>query len=124
LDKQELTWIQVILAADPLYSPSHAPSLALVIDAFLQLGPEARVIVELPYRDKATQDMAEAFRIEMENRLFVLLEQGEEFGYDDWEEHGERISVRCWWGIWTRLQPACEKTWGKRLQKGRDDTGQ
>jgi hypothetical protein len=83
------------------------------------LNSDARIIIELPYRDEATMNMAEKLRVEMGNRSFVLVEQGEEFGYDDWEENGESAAVRCWWGIWTRQQPADEGAWKERLRKAR-----
>lgn len=63
--------------------------------------------------------MADKLREEMKNRSFVLIEQGEEFGYDDWEKNGESAPVRCWWGIWTRELPADEGAWKERLRKTR-----
>jgi predicted nicotinamide N-methyase len=92
---------QVILSADPIYSPSHPKMLADTVDKHLRRAPEARVVVELPLR--------EAYRIErrdLKDRLVLmgleLLEEGEESGFDDWVEHGrdELMEVRCWWGVW------------------------
>lgn len=119
LRKALIAIIQVILAADPLYSPTHAPVLANAVDIFLTMNSDARVIIELPYRDEATMDMAEKLRGEMKSRSFVLIEQGEEFGYDDWEKNGESPEVRCWWGIWTRQQPVDEVAWNERIRKER-----
>ncbi len=46
--------------------------------------------------------MAENLRNILDRRGFDLLEQGEESGFDDWEENGEMAEVKCWWGIWSR----------------------
>lgn len=64
-------------------------------------------------------DMARKLRDEMKSLCFILIEQGEEVGFDDWEENGESAEVRCWWGIWTRQQPADEGAWKERLRKAR-----
>lgn len=97
-------WIilQFILAADPLYSPRHAPMLVQAIDLYLQKSEDSRVVIELPYRDQATRAMAENLRNILHNRGFNLLEQGEETGFDDWEGNDEMLEVKCWWGIWNR----------------------
>jgi hypothetical protein len=46
--------------------------------------------------------MAENLRNILDGRRFDLLEEGEETGFDDWEENGEMAEVKCWWGIWNR----------------------
>jgi predicted nicotinamide N-methyase len=92
---------QVILSADPIYSPSHPKMLVDTIDRLLSRTAEARVVIELPLR--------EAYRAErqdLKDRLILvgldILEEGEESGFDDWVEHGrdELMKVRCWWGVW------------------------
>jgi hypothetical protein len=31
----------------------------------------------------------------------VVVEEGEEIGYDDWESaDGGALAVKCWWSIW------------------------
>ncbi|MCJ1412953.1 hypothetical protein MMC19_007054 [Ptychographa xylographoides] len=87
----------IILAADPLYSPQHPKLLADTISSYLNLESSSRVVVELPLRD-AYQVEIEAFRSLMTQRGLQLLSEGGEIGYDDWEDGtGE---VKCWWGIW------------------------
>jgi hypothetical protein len=83
--------------------------LAQAIDLYLQRGPDARVVIELPYRDQATRAMADNLRNILNGRGFDLLEQGEETGFDDWEENGEMAEVKCWWGIWSRSSPQAEE---------------
>lgn len=83
--------------------------LAQAIDLYLQKGSDSRVVIELPYRDQATRAMAENLRNILDGRGFDLLEQGEETGFDDWEENGETAEVKCWWGIWTRRSPQDEE---------------
>jgi hypothetical protein len=83
--------------------------LAQAIDLYLQKGSDSRVVIELPYRDHATRAMAENLRNILDGRGFDLLEEGEETGFDDWEENGEMAEVKCWWGIWTRRSPQDEE---------------
>jgi hypothetical protein len=83
--------------------------LAQAIDLYLQKGADARVIIELPYRDQATRAMAENLRSILDERGFNLLDQGEESGFDDWEANGEMAEVKCWWGIWCRRSPQVEE---------------
>lgn len=58
------------------------------------------MIVELPLRDQATRDMVATFQDLMIHAGFVVLEDGQDFGFDDWEENGERAQVEAWWGVW------------------------
>jgi len=83
--------------------------LAQAIDLYLQKGSDSRVVIELPYRDHVTRAMAENLRNILDGRGFDLLEEGEEIGFDDWEENGEMAEVKCWWGIWTRRSPQNEE---------------
>ncbi|KAI9744601.1 MAG: hypothetical protein M1818_002130 [Claussenomyces sp. TS43310] len=93
---------QIILAADPLYSPDHAPMLARTIDKFLDHGYGCYVIIELPLRDDATRKMKDQLLERLGTQGFELFHQGEESGFDDWEENSEVVEVNCWWGIWRR----------------------
>lgn len=61
---------------------------------------EARVIIELPLRDKATEAMGDVLRELMEKANLELIDKGNQIGFDDWEENGERAVVNCWWGVW------------------------
>lgn len=96
------TEFQVILAADPLYSPDHAFMLTENINQFLSNNSKARVIIEVPVRDKWTEKEAENLQSLLREKNFELLEDGFESGFDDWEENGERLVVRCWWGVFGR----------------------
>lgn len=93
----------IILSADPLYSPLHPIWLANVIERFLNKGKMSRVIVELPLRDAYVPEVEE-FKMRMQSNGLVLLQEGNETGYDDWEgsigSEYERLKVVCWWGIW------------------------
>lgn len=93
----------IILAADPLYSPLHPVWLTDAIDTFLKREAAARVVVELPLRDAYLPEVDD-FKRRMEAKGLDLMACGEEVGYDDWEGGGgndrEKMEVRCWWGVW------------------------
>ncbi|KUL82779.1 hypothetical protein ZTR_10888 [Talaromyces verruculosus] len=90
----------VILAADPLYSPDHPKWLVETINTWLSKGLDARVVVELPLRD-AYLPQVEEFRRRMEDIGLAIVEQGDETGYDDWEDaDGQSKEVHCWWSVW------------------------
>ncbi|KAI7973709.1 hypothetical protein EIK77_004315 [Talaromyces pinophilus] len=90
----------VILAADPLYSPDHPKWLVETINTWLSKGLDARVVVELPLRD-AYLPQVEEFRRRMEDIGLAIVEQGDETGYDDWEDaDGQSMEVHCWWSVW------------------------
>lgn len=94
---------EIILVADPLYSPLHPAWLVNAIERFLQKGKMARVVVELPLRDAYIPEV-ENFKKEMKARGFNLLMHGKEVGYDDWggarRDEQEKPEVTCWWGVW------------------------
>ena len=90
----------IVMAADPLYSPEHPEWLVNAIAANLERTKDARVIVELPLRESYGPEVND-FQHLMLSRGFLLLSQGKESGTEDWQTHsGERIQVECWWGIW------------------------
>ena len=90
----------LILAADPLYSPDHPQWLVQAIERRLNPGTGSRVIVEMPLRD-AYLPQVEDFKQRMQHIGLRILEQGEEIGYDDWESRdGASLEVRCWWSVW------------------------
>lgn len=102
-DDEFLEKADIILSADPLYSPLHPAWLANTIERFLYKDDMARVVVALPLR-KAYVPEVEEFKTRMKNKGLKLLGEGNDVGYDDWEgssgsEH-ERLKVSCWWGIW------------------------
>ncbi|PTU22848.1 hypothetical protein P175DRAFT_0514847 [Aspergillus ochraceoroseus IBT 24754] len=74
----------LILAADPLYSPSHPQWLVDTIAVWLGRGLDARVVLEMPLRD-AYLPQVEELRQRMGHLGLAVVEEGEETGYDDWE---------------------------------------
>ena len=90
----------LILAADPLYSPDHPRWLVQAIGRRLNPGTGSRVIVEMPLRD-AYLPQVEDFKQRMQAIGLRILDQGEEIGYDDWEsKDGSSLEVCCWWSVW------------------------
>lgn len=92
----------IVLAADPLYSPLHPAWLIDTISRFLKRHEHARVVVELPLREVYGAEVEE-FLAKMQMRGLGLLGQGEESGFEDWGDagdEGEKTEVRCWWGVW------------------------
>lgn len=97
----------LILAADSLYSTDHPRMLVDTINVWLSKEDNAKVIVELPYRD-AYLPQIQDFRQRMSNIGLQISEEGEEKGFDDWgssgagEDEDESALVTCWWSCWTR----------------------
>ncbi|KAL2822364.1 putative methyltransferase-domain-containing protein [Aspergillus cavernicola] len=90
----------LILAADPLYSPDHPQLLVDTIAVWLSRGLDARVVLEMPFRDAYLPQIRE-LRERMMNLGLAVVEEGEETGYDDWETaEGGAVAVRCWWSVW------------------------
>ena len=88
----------IILAADPLYSPEHPALLVGAVSRLLRKDGLAWVIVEYPVRVAYTAEV-EALRVGLSDVGLVLEACGEETGYDDWD-NGEK-EVECHWWIWT-----------------------
>jgi hypothetical protein len=90
----------VILAADPLYSPDHPKLLVQTIGAWLSRGLDARVVIELPLLDAYLPQVKE-LRQRMQDIGLAIVEEGNESGYDDWEgANGDSVEVHCWWSVW------------------------
>ncbi|KAF7713603.1 Nicotinamide N-methyltransferase-like protein [Penicillium ucsense] len=90
----------VILAADPLYSPKHPKWLVDTIESWLSKRLEARVVAEMPLRDAYLPQVQE-FRQRMTDMGLTVVDEGEEVGYDDWESsEGDALAVKCWWSVW------------------------
>ncbi|PLB44634.1 VPS28-domain-containing protein [Aspergillus steynii IBT 23096] len=84
----------LILAADPLYSPKHPKWLVDTIGHWLSRGLDARVVVEMPLRDAYLPQVQE-FRQRMTDTGLTAVDEGEEIGYDDWETaDGGALAVR------------------------------
>ncbi|PYH49377.1 S-adenosylmethionine-dependent methyltransferase [Aspergillus saccharolyticus JOP 1030-1] len=85
----------LILAADPLYSPYHPKWLVDTVSHWLSRGLDARVVVEMPLRD-AYLPQVQDFRQRMGELGLAVVDEGEEVGYDDWESaDGGALPVRC-----------------------------
>lgn len=90
----------VILAADPLYSPDHPKLLVQTIKTWLSRNLDARVVIELPLRDAYLPQVKE-LRQRMQDIGLAIVEEGNESGYDDWEgANGDSVEVHCWWSVW------------------------
>ncbi|KAL3481937.1 putative methyltransferase-domain-containing protein [Aspergillus californicus] len=90
----------LILAADPLYSPDHPQLLVDTITIWLSRGLDARVVLEMPLRDAYLPQVQE-LRDRLGKLGLAVVEEGEEVGYDDWETaEGGAVAVRCWWSVW------------------------
>ncbi|KAE8355359.1 VPS28-domain-containing protein [Aspergillus coremiiformis] len=84
----------LILAADPLYSPKHPKWLVDTIGHWLSRGLDARVVTEMPLRDAYLPQVQE-FRQRLEQLGLAVIDEGEEIGYDDWETaDGAALAVR------------------------------
>jgi hypothetical protein len=54
----------------------------------------------MPLRAAYLPQVAE-FRQRMLDLGLAVVEEGEEVGYDDWENSsGEALAVKCWWSVW------------------------
>lgn len=101
LSEQRIEKFPVVIAADSIYSAEHPAMLVGAIEAWLAPGPDARVVMEMPRREGYEVELAD-----LDTRLSQLglrvLYAGEEYGYDDWVDHGESglADVKCWWSIW------------------------
>ena len=106
LDWSKITAVQdeeekcdVVLAADSLYAPEHSGWVVRTVEQYLRNGEKSRIFVELPLRPGSLYPSD--FRRGMEAAGFELLEEGEEVGYDDWENSSrEGIEVTCWYSVW------------------------
>ncbi|KAL4873831.1 hypothetical protein BDV12DRAFT_182157 [Aspergillus spectabilis] len=74
----------LVLAADPLYSPDHPRLLVDTVSVWLRRGLDSRVVLEMPLRDAYLPQVQE-LRQRMGDLGLAVVEEGEETGYDDWE---------------------------------------
>ena len=90
---------EIVFAADSLYAAEHSGWLVSTMADYLRKGEKSRVFVELPLRPDSSYPGE--FRRKMEDAGFGLLEEGEEVGYDDWQNSShEGLEVSCWWSVW------------------------
>lgn len=86
---------ELVLAADPIYSPEHPALLVGMVKKWLKRMGQARVVVEIPLRDGFDGER-EDFARRMEAAGLVVKMEGVEGGLDDWGT-GE---VQCRWSVW------------------------
>ena len=100
LAKQDSERYQVILAADPIYSPDHPPILVSTISRWLKPDTDSRLIIALPLRGLYKTERS-ALRTLLAKAGLTILEQGTGVGYDDWyTNEGKPAEVECWWSVW------------------------
>lgn len=93
----------LILAADPVYGPEHPRLLTQAIAYHLSRSSTARVVVEMPLREAYSLER-DSFRAHMAEIGLIIVEDGEENGFDDWTsgKEEELTEVHCWWSVWRR----------------------
>lgn len=97
---QDADKFDIILAADPIYSPDHPKMLVSTILKWLRWAQSSRIIIELPIRKHYAAERSHLKDLLMMGGLCLILE-GEESGYDDWtDSNGNPVEVECWWGVW------------------------
>ncbi|KIW34924.1 uncharacterized protein PV07_01665 [Cladophialophora immunda] len=90
----------VIVAADSIYSAEHPKLLVNAVSRWICGSPEARLIVELPLRDRYDEER-QSLRNTLQQQMFELIVEGTEVGFDDWyQRDGSPSEVICWWSIW------------------------
>ena len=96
----------VILAADPIYSSDHPKMLVNTISRWLSSDPRARLIVELPLRDRYDEER-QSLRSNLREQNFELIAEGSDSGFDDWSnQDGNAAEVECWWSVWKLVSVA------------------
>ncbi|KAI4102940.1 MAG: hypothetical protein L6R37_004090 [Teloschistes peruensis] len=106
----ELDWSQhahgseydLVVVADPIYSPQHPAWLVNTIDSVLKRDEKARVLIELPLREAYNAEVEE-LKSRMVDLGLVIIAEGFESGFEDWEnarDPSERTKVQCWWAVW------------------------
>lgn len=98
----EQTKYDLVVAADPLYSPKHPVWLVAAIDHVARRDRVARVVIELPLRE-AYMPEVEDLKKRMRTLGLVIEVEGLESGFEDWESayrKNARTEVNCWWAVW------------------------
>ncbi|KAI4277515.1 MAG: hypothetical protein LQ337_001733 [Flavoplaca oasis] len=102
----------VVVAADPLYSPQHPAWLVAAIDHVLKRSAGARVVIELPLREAYAPEIVE-LKVRMAGLGLAVLIEGTESGIEDWEDNlpgNERTQVMCWWAVWQWIPSSISPT--------------
>ncbi|KAL8878502.1 MAG: hypothetical protein Q9198_003697 [Flavoplaca austrocitrina] len=109
----------VVVVADPLYSPQHPAWLVAAIDFVLKRDAGARVVIELPLREAYAPEIAE-LKVRMQGLDLAVLAEGTESGIEDWEDNhpgNERTQVMCWWAVWQWIPSGLSATNDDALNK-------
>ena len=85
IEPQSSTKPSIILAADTLYDPDHAPLMASTIQAWLAPGPNSRAILCYPLRFAYIDCIREFWEL-MDQNGFQCEQEGREMGRDEWNE--------------------------------------
>lgn len=105
-DEGEHQQYELVLTADPLYSPQHPAWLVAAIKQVLKRDSRARVLIELPLREAYIPEVEE-FKERMKGLGLSIKCEGLESGFDDWEsahERNVRTEVWCWWAVWRWME--------------------
>jgi predicted nicotinamide N-methyase len=91
---------EVIIAADPVYSPDHPRMLVQAIMRWLSFGNDSRVIIGLPLRSHYANERDELRRL-LRSAGLEISASGVEQGLDDWtDESGKQATFDCEWSVW------------------------
>ena len=85
IQPQDSTKPSIILAADTLYDPDHAPSMANTIEIWLAPSPNSRAILCYPLRFAYIDCIREFWEL-MDANGFQCEQEGREMGQDEWNE--------------------------------------
>ncbi|BFZ64032.1 Protein-lysine N-methyltransferase rrg1 [Saitoella coloradoensis] len=88
--------LDIVLASDCLYASSHPTLVAHVTSLTLPRNAEAKFVVSVPVRPGGLGELPGMLWSALERVDLVILEEGEDLGWDDWGS-GE---IRCRWGVW------------------------
>ena len=94
LQRRENDQFDVILAADPIYSPDHPELVTMTVKRWLLPAQTSRFFLVHPLREVYAKEFGD-FRVRLHNIGLKSLEEGQELGRDDWKE-----DVLHSWSIW------------------------
>ncbi|KAL9596879.1 MAG: hypothetical protein Q9219_005505 [cf. Caloplaca sp. 3 TL-2023] len=92
----------MVVAADPLYSPEHPAWLVAAVRHVLRNNVTARLVIGLPLREAYVPEV-EDFKKRLRSLGMKIETEGLETGVEDWGSacgRNERTEVKCWWAVW------------------------
>jgi predicted nicotinamide N-methyase len=95
----------LVLAADTVYTSEQPVFLTQTIACHLRRDARARAVITVPQRDGFEAELKD-FQTRMLAAGLHVVEDGEEFGYDDWaskhndRNEGDLAKVKCYWSVW------------------------